>query len=100
MKRLVNLKYKEGLSITEHTSEFQDLVDQLTTMEIILDDELQALLLLSSLPDSWETLVVLVNISAPNGKLTLDMVIVDCGKDNRRKKMVMLRKMTKRTLQP
>ena len=52
MKMLVNLKYKEGLSITEHTSEFQGLVDQLTTMEIILDDGLQALLLLSSLPDS------------------------------------------------
>ena len=74
MKRLVNLKYKEGRSITKHVSEFQDLVDQLTTMKIILDDELQALLFLSSLPDSWETLVVLVNNSASNGKLTLDMV--------------------------
>ena len=74
MKRLVNLKYKKCHSITEHTSEFQGLVDQLTTMKIILDDELQALLLLSSLPDSWETLVVSVNNSAPNGKLNLDMV--------------------------
>ena len=52
MKTLVNLKYKEGRSITEHTSEFQGLVDQMTTMKIILDDELQALLLLSSLPVS------------------------------------------------
>ena len=40
MKILVNLKYKEGCSITEHTSEFQGLVDQLTTIKIILDDEL------------------------------------------------------------
>ena len=31
-------------------------------------------MLLNSLPDSWETLVVLVNNSAPNEKLTLDMV--------------------------
>ena len=74
MKRLVNLKYKEGRSIAEHTSEFQGLVNQLTTMNISLDDELQALLLLSSLPDSWETLVVSVNNSAPNGKLTVEMV--------------------------
>ena len=74
MKILVNLKYKEGCSITEHTSEFQGLVDQLTTMKIILDDELQALLLLSSLPDSWKTLVVSVNNSVPNGKSTLGMV--------------------------
>ena len=51
------------------------MVDQLTTMKIILDDELQALLFLSSLPDSWETLVVLMNNSVPNRKLTLDMVI-------------------------
>ena len=46
------MKYKEGRSITERTSEFQGLVNQLTTMKIILDDELQALLFLSSLPDS------------------------------------------------
>ena len=52
MKRLVNLKYKKGRNITEHTSEFQGLVNQLTTMKIILDDELQVLLLLSYLSDS------------------------------------------------
>ena len=40
MKMLVNLKYKEGLSITEHTSEFHSLVNQLATMKIILDNEL------------------------------------------------------------
>ena len=39
-------------SITEHTSEFKSLVDHLTTMKIILDDELQKLLLLSYLLDS------------------------------------------------
>ena len=61
MKRLVNLKYKERRSIIEHTSEFQGLVDQLTAMKIILDDKLQALLLLNYLPDSWTTLVVSVN---------------------------------------
>ena len=73
MKRLINLKYKEGRSITKHTGEFQGLVDLLTTMKIILDDELQILLLFSSLHDSWKTLVVLENNSVPNEKLTLDM---------------------------
>ena len=43
-------------------------------MKIILDDELQVLLLLSSLPDSWEILMVSVNNSASNEKLTLDIV--------------------------
>lgn len=54
MKGLVKL----GHSITKHISDFQGLVDQLTALKIILDDELQVLLLLSSLLDSWETLVV------------------------------------------
>jgi len=48
----VNLKLKEGKSIAEHLSEFQDLVNQMITMKLVIDDELQALLLLSSLLDS------------------------------------------------
>jgi hypothetical protein len=43
-------------------------------MKINLDDEVQALLLLSSLPDSWNTLVVSLSNSALDGKLTPDMV--------------------------
>ena len=43
-------------------------------MKINFEDEVQALLLLSSMPDSWNTLVVSVSNSAPDGKLTLDMV--------------------------
>ena len=74
MKRLVNLKYKEGHGITKHTSEFQGFVDQFTIMKNILDDELQALSLFSFLPDNRETLVVSVNNSEPNKQLTLDMV--------------------------
>ena len=67
MKKLVNLKYKERRSITKHTSEFQGLVDQLTTMKIILNDKLQDLLLFTSLPDSWEILEALVNNLEPMG---------------------------------
>ena len=47
MKTFNNLKYKKGHSITEHANEFQGLVDQLTTMKIILDDELQLSTLMS-----------------------------------------------------
>ncbi|VFQ79367.1 unnamed protein product [Cuscuta campestris] len=48
MRRLVKLDYKDGHSV--------------------------ALLLLSSLPESWETLVVSLSNSAPEGKLTMDVV--------------------------
>ena len=73
-RKLVNLKLKEGKSVAEHLSEFQDLVNQMVTMKLVIDDELQALLLLSSLPYSWETLVVSLSNSAPNGVLQLAMV--------------------------
>jgi hypothetical protein len=43
-------------------------------MNLGVDDELQALLLLSSLPNSWETLVVSLSNSASNGVLQLAMV--------------------------
>ena len=46
----------------------------MVTMKLIIDDELQALLLLSSLLDSWETLVVSLSNSALNGVLQLAMV--------------------------
>ncbi|GFY95794.1 hypothetical protein Acr_11g0001000 [Actinidia rufa] len=75
MRRLVNLKLQKETTVAEHTSEFQNLVNQLTSVDLQFDDEMQALLLLSSLPESWETLVVSLNNSAPNGKLTTSMVM-------------------------
>ncbi|GFY81184.1 hypothetical protein Acr_01g0009930 [Actinidia rufa] len=44
-------------------------------MRRLFDDEMQALLLLSSLLENWETLVVSLSNSAPNGKLTTSMVM-------------------------
>ncbi|KAL6350136.1 hypothetical protein AAG906_004074 [Vitis piasezkii] len=42
-------------------------------MKLKVNDEVQALLLLSSLPDSWETLVVSLTNSTPNGVITINM---------------------------
>ncbi|VFQ64792.1 unnamed protein product [Cuscuta campestris] len=58
IRKLVKLQYKDGDSIVVHTNE----------------DELQALLLLSSVPDSWDTLVVSLSNSAPDGNMTMEMV--------------------------
>ena len=73
----MNLKYKDGNSVVEHLSNFQGLLNELSTMKLVLDDEVYALILLSSLPDSWETLVVSLSNSAPNG-----VIIVNRVKDN------------------
>jgi gag-polypeptide of LTR copia-type len=52
IKKLINMKYQVGSSVLDHLSRFQDCVKYLSTMKMILDEELQALILLSSLPDS------------------------------------------------
>lgn len=49
-------------------------MNELSTMKLVLDDEVQLLLMLSSLPDSWETLVVSLSNSVPNGVMTIGMV--------------------------
>ena len=74
IRKLVNLKYREGASIAEHLNEMQSITNQLSSMKMSLDDELQALLLLSSLPESWETLVVSLSNSAPDGIVTMSQV--------------------------
>ncbi|VFQ89935.1 unnamed protein product [Cuscuta campestris] len=74
IRKLIKLQYKDGDSIVVHMNEFQGVVNQLAGMKMKLEDELQALLLLSSLPDSWDTLVVSLSNSAPDGKMTMEMV--------------------------
>ena len=86
MRRLVKLEYKDGHSMIEHLNIFKGLVNQLTKIDMKIDDELQALLLLSSLPESWDTLVVTLSNSTPKGKLTMDIVIDSLlNKEARRK---------------
>ena len=74
IKKLVNMKYREGVKVTEHLNNFQSVINQLATMNMKIEDEMQALLLLGSLPDNWETFVITVSNSAPNGVLSMDNV--------------------------
>ena len=53
--------------MVEHINSFQGIVNKLVAMKMNIDDEMQASLLLSSLPDSWETLVVIVSIPLQMG---------------------------------
>ena len=39
MRRLVNLKLQSGTLVVEHTNEFQNLVNQLTSVDLQLEDE-------------------------------------------------------------
>ncbi|KAA8526119.1 hypothetical protein F0562_007781 [Nyssa sinensis] len=87
IRKLVNMKFKERGSIADHLNEFQSVVNQLATMKMVIEDELQALLLLSSLLDSWETLVVTMRNSAPDGKLSMGQVSSSLFNEETRRKL-------------
>ena len=66
--------HNDGNSVAEHLSNFQGLLNELSTMKLELDDKVHAFLLLNSLLDNWETLVVSLSNSASNGVITVNMV--------------------------
>ena len=74
IRRLINLKYKDKNNVVEHISSFHGIVNKLVAMKMNIDDKMQKSLLLSSLHDSWETLVVIVSNSTLNGILTMESV--------------------------
>ena len=49
-------------------------MNKLVAMKMNIDDEMQASLLLSSLPDSWETLILTFSNFSLNGILTMESV--------------------------
>ncbi|ESW12580.1 hypothetical protein PHAVU_008G125100 [Phaseolus vulgaris] len=58
VRRLVKLDYKDDQSMMEHLNSFKGIT----------------LLLLISLPESWDTLVVTLNNSISDGKISMDTV--------------------------
>ena len=69
MRRLFNLRMTEGASVAQHLNELNTITTQLSSVEIEFDDEVRALILLSSLPDSWNATVTAVSSSSGNSKL-------------------------------
>ena len=72
MKKLFNLKMVEGTPAAQHLNEFNNITNQLSSMEIVFDDEIRALIVLASLPNSCEAMRMAVNNSAGKSKLKYD----------------------------
>lgn len=68
IRKLINLKSKEGGYISEHLNETQSIMNQLFFMPMILDDEFQALLLFSTIKslDSSHSHVLLIKNQGRN----------------------------------
>ncbi|KAI3784421.1 hypothetical protein L1987_43520 [Smallanthus sonchifolius] len=60
IRELVNTRMKEGSSVTDHINVFNSHLRRLSSVNFKIDDELQACLLLSSLPDSWSGTITAV----------------------------------------
>nr|TKS11699.1 hypothetical protein D5086_0000069970 [Populus alba] len=63
MKKLFNLKMTKDTSITQHLNNFNTITNQLSSIKIEFDDEIRALILLASLPNSWEGMRTAVQLS-------------------------------------
>ena len=50
--KIVRLRYQDGSRMAEHLNAFQGLINQTTSLEVPLADEVLALLLLGSLSDN------------------------------------------------
>ena len=63
MWKIVRLKYNDRETIIKNINTFMGYVNQPTIAKFPLDDAMQAILLMCTLPDSWENLVVTLNTS-------------------------------------
>jgi len=72
MKKLYNLKMKEGASVVVHLNVFNIINSHLASDTIILDDEIRVILFMCSMPDNWENLILTMITSTAAGTLKFD----------------------------
>ena len=72
MRRQFNLQMFESESIADHINEFNMIVSQLSSVKINFEDEMKALILMSSLPEPWNNVVAVINSSRGFEKLKFD----------------------------
>ena len=86
-RKFMRLRYQDSSSMAEHLNAVQGLINQTTSLEVPLADEVLALLLLGSLRDSWETLVVTFGNAGPEWKQqSLEMVKLSLLNEEARRK--------------
>ena len=74
MRRLFNLQISEGGSVVDHIIESNVIVSQLSSVEINFEDEIKVSILMSSLLESWGTVVAAISSSRGSNKLKFDEI--------------------------
>ena len=74
MRRLFNLQMSENGFVSDHINEFNMIVSQFNSVDINFEDEIKALILMSSLPESWDTVVAAISSSRGSEKLKFDEI--------------------------
>ena len=76
MNLLFNMKMGEGGLVASHLNDFNTVTSQLSSVQITFDEKVRALLILCSLPKSWNSLVMAVSNSiSSSNKLKFDEVV-------------------------
>ena len=78
-RKLYCFQFKRGLTIDEHMNNYMKLLTDLANMDVLIEKENKALILLNSLPDEEYETIVLILI---NGKQTLNYSNVSTGLEN------------------
>ncbi|KAF3680274.1 putative 50S ribosomal protein L18-like [Capsicum annuum] len=73
MRRLFNLQMPENGSVADHINEFNMIVSQLCSVDINFEDENKSLILMSSLLESWDTVVDAISSSYIGDSLILSV---------------------------
>ena len=74
MRRLFNLQMSENGSVSYHINEFNMIVSQLNSVDINFEDEIKALILMSSLTESWDSVAATIRSSRGSEKLKFDEI--------------------------
>ncbi|PTD30872.1 hypothetical protein C5N13_00030, partial [Sinorhizobium meliloti] len=69
-----NLQMSENGFISDHIKEFNMIVSKLNSVDINFENEIKALILISSLPKSWDTVVAAISSSRGYEKLKFDEI--------------------------
>jgi hypothetical protein len=73
MNKLFNLKMTEEALVAQHLNEFNTIKNQLSSVEIDFDNEIRALIVFASLPNSWEAMRMAVSSSAGKSKFKYEI---------------------------